>query len=118
MRDGEVAESGKAIADVLRAKREALGLSKNALAQKAGISVQTVSFIETTVNSPSLSTFLRICDALEVRQDPNAFHPSAGNPRNLPPFPPPVGKSPPLENRRHPATWHAKLARGEIARRL
>ena len=69
VRDGEVAETGKAIADVLRAKREALGLSKNALAQKAGISVQTVSFIESTVNSPSLSTFLRICAALEVRPD-------------------------------------------------
>ena len=115
MRDGEVAESGKAIADVLRAKREALGLSKNALAQKAGISVQTVSFIETTVNSPSLSTFLRICDALEVRQNPQRFSSLRSQPSKPPP---PFGKSLPLDNRRHPATWHAVSAMAEIAHRL
>lgn len=69
MRDGEVAKIGKAVADVLKAHREALGLSKNALAQMAGVSVQTVSFIESAINSPSLSTFLRICSALEVSPD-------------------------------------------------
>ncbi len=44
-------------------------MSKNGLAQKAGISVQSVSFIENGVNSPSLSTLLRICSALEVSPD-------------------------------------------------
>jgi len=67
VRDDEISHSGRAIAGLLRAKRESLGYSKNFLAQKAGISVQSVSFIEAAVNSPSLSTFLRICAALEVK---------------------------------------------------
>jgi transcriptional regulator with XRE-family HTH domain len=69
VREEQIIESGKAIAAAIKAKREVLGLSMNSLAQKAGISVQSVSFIETAVNSPSLSTFLRICAALEVRPD-------------------------------------------------
>ena len=69
MREDQVIQSGKAIAAAIKARREAVGLSKNALAQKAGISVQSVSFIETAINSPSLSTFMRICAALEVSPD-------------------------------------------------
>ncbi len=46
-----------------------MGLSKNALSQKAGISIQSLSFIENAVNSPSLSTFLRISNALETKPD-------------------------------------------------
>jgi HTH-type transcriptional regulator, cell division transcriptional repressor len=69
VRDEQIIQSGKAIAEAIKTRREFLGLSMNALSQKAGISVQSVSFIETAVNSPSLSTFLRICDALEVRPD-------------------------------------------------
>ena len=54
----------------LREARETAGISKNALAQKAGISVQTVSFVESGTNSPSITTFLRFCGALEI--DPAA----------------------------------------------
>ncbi len=55
---------GVAMAGILKTRREKLGLSKNSLAQKAGVSVQSVSFIEDGVNSPSVSTLLRFCDAL------------------------------------------------------
>jgi transcriptional regulator with XRE-family HTH domain len=66
LRDGEIQEIGKAVAAELQRRREKLGMSRNALAQKAGISVQSVCFIENGVNSPSLSTLLRICHALNV----------------------------------------------------
>jgi DNA-binding XRE family transcriptional regulator len=56
-----------AVAAELRLQREAVGLSRNALAQKAGISVQAVCFIENGVNSPSLTTLLRICHALGIK---------------------------------------------------
>jgi len=60
----EITRIGKALAETLKSRREKLGLSKNSLAQKAGVSVQSVSFIEDGVNSPSISTLLRFCDAL------------------------------------------------------
>ena len=68
-RETEVARIGLAVAVALKSRREGLKLSKNALAQKAGVSVQSVAFIEGAVNSPSLSTFLRICGALEISPD-------------------------------------------------
>ena len=67
LRDEEIQSIGKAVAKELQRRREALGLSRNGLAQKAGISVQSVCFIENGVNSPSLSTSLRICHALGTR---------------------------------------------------
>jgi DNA-binding XRE family transcriptional regulator len=67
LRDEEIQSSGKAVAAELQRRREALGLSRNGLAQMAGISVQSVCFIENGVNSPSLSTLLRICHALGTR---------------------------------------------------
>jgi transcriptional regulator with XRE-family HTH domain len=66
LRDEEITRISLAVANALRSAREAAGLSKNALAQKAGVSVQTVSFVEGGVNSPSISTFLRFCSALEI----------------------------------------------------
>lgn len=66
IREEEIARLCEKIAEVLRDRRERKNLSKNALAQKAGISVQTVAFIEGAVNSPSISTLLRICHALET----------------------------------------------------
>jgi transcriptional regulator with XRE-family HTH domain len=78
VREDRVIQSGKAVAEAIKARREAVGLSKNALAQKAGISVQSVSFIESAVNSPSISTFLRICAALEVSPD-NLLRDALGN---------------------------------------
>ena len=62
----EIRRIGLAVAKRLQGQRQSIPMSKNALAQKAGISVQSVSFIENGVNSPSLSTLLRICDALGV----------------------------------------------------
>ena len=41
-------------------------LSLNLLAEKAGLSRQTVSYVEQEVQSPSLDTLLRITWALEV----------------------------------------------------
>lgn len=69
MREEEIVRYQVAIAKVIKTKREELGLSKNALSQRAGISIQSLSFIENSINSPSLSTFLRICDALEAKPD-------------------------------------------------
>lgn len=69
VQEEQIIRCGKAIADTIKARREAMGLSKNALSQKAGISIQSLSFIENAVNSPSLSTFLRICGALDVKPD-------------------------------------------------
>ena len=65
-RETEIARIGLAVAAALKSRREELKMSKNGLAQKAGVSFQSISFIEAAVNSPSLSTFLRICGALEV----------------------------------------------------
>jgi transcriptional regulator with XRE-family HTH domain len=69
VRDVQIEQQGKAIAEAIKATRVSAGLSKNALAQKAGIAIQSISFIENFVNSPSISTFLRICAALEVQPD-------------------------------------------------
>jgi DNA-binding Xre family transcriptional regulator len=69
VKEEQIIQRGKAIAEAIKARRETLGLSMNVLSQKAGISIQSVSFIETAVNSPSLSTFMRICAALEVSPD-------------------------------------------------
>lgn len=66
LQESQIAKVKAAIAASLRLRREALNLSKNGLAQKAGISVQSVAFIEDGVNSPSISTFLRICEALDA----------------------------------------------------
>lgn len=65
----QIQQQGKALADAIKASRESAGLSKSALAQRAGIAIQSVSFIENNVNSPSISTFLRICAALGVEPD-------------------------------------------------
>lgn len=62
----EITRIGQALAKILKARREKLGLSKNSLAQKADVSVQSVSFLEEGVNSPSVSTLLRFCDALDT----------------------------------------------------
>ena len=67
--DEAVQKAGRVLANRIRDAREAAGLSKNMLAQTAGVSVQTVSFIEEAVNSPSVSTLLRLSDALDVKPE-------------------------------------------------
>lgn len=54
------------LAFVLKAERERQKLSLNRLAQKSGISRQTISYVEQEVQSPSLDTLLRITLAMNV----------------------------------------------------
>jgi transcriptional regulator with XRE-family HTH domain len=54
------------VACLLKEEREKLGLSLNVLAQKAGVSRQTVSYVEQEVQNPTLDTLLRITSVLEV----------------------------------------------------
>ncbi len=54
------------VARLLKEEREKRVISLNALAQKSGLSRQTVSYIEQEVQSPSLDTLLRLTLALDV----------------------------------------------------
>jgi len=51
---------------ILKEEREKRGLSLKVLAEKSGISRQTISYVEHEVQSPSLDTLLRITSALGV----------------------------------------------------
>ena len=55
------------VARLLKEEREKSGLSLNVVAQKAGLSRQTVSYVEQEVQSPTLDTLLRIGSALGVK---------------------------------------------------
>jgi len=50
----------------LKEEREKRNFSLKSLAQKSGISRQTISYVEQEVQSPSLDTLLRITSALGV----------------------------------------------------
>jgi transcriptional regulator with XRE-family HTH domain len=54
------------VACLLKQARARRGLSLNVLAQKAGLSRQTVSYVEQEVQNPTLDTLLRITSVLEV----------------------------------------------------
>ncbi len=54
------------VARLLRQEREKRGISLNSMAQQAGISRQTVSFIEAQERNPTLMTLLRITHVLEI----------------------------------------------------
>ena len=54
------------VARLLKEERTKRGLSLNLLAEKAGLSRQTVSYVEQEAQSPTLDTLLRITTALEV----------------------------------------------------
>ena len=54
------------VAAVLKEEREKRDLSLKVLARKAGVSRQTISYVEQEVQSPSLDTLLRITSALGV----------------------------------------------------
>lgn len=51
---------------LLAAKREALGLSMNAVAAKAGLSHTMISRVERGLRKPTLDTLLRIATAMDV----------------------------------------------------
>ena len=54
-----------AVAAALRRERERQQLSMSAVAARAGISQQMVSYVERGLRNPTLDTLLRITDALE-----------------------------------------------------
>lgn len=50
----------------LRERREQLGLSKSVVAQKAGLSIAMISFVERELRKPTLDTLLRMSEALDI----------------------------------------------------
>jgi transcriptional regulator with XRE-family HTH domain len=57
-------EQKTAVGRVLRVKRESLGISQEALAERAGVDRSYVSILERGLKSPTLETLERICVAL------------------------------------------------------
>ena len=72
---------------LLREKREALGLSMNAVAKRARLSHSMISRVEHELRRPTLDTLLRIAEAMEIelwpliKESEKAFRPppKAGN---------------------------------------
>jgi transcriptional regulator with XRE-family HTH domain len=54
------------VAKLVKAQREKSQLSMTALAAKAGLSQQMVSYVERGIRNPTLETLLRITEALDV----------------------------------------------------
>lgn len=54
------------VVKILRQEREKRGLSMNAVAERAGLSQQMVSYVEREMRNPTLETLLRISAALEI----------------------------------------------------
>lgn len=54
------------IAQSLRQEREKRRISMNALAERAGLSQQMISYVERELRNPTLETLLRMSAALEV----------------------------------------------------
>lgn len=54
------------VARLLKEERQRRGLSLNALSQQAGLSRQTISYVEQEVQNPTLDTLLRITSVLKV----------------------------------------------------
>jgi len=57
------------VARILREERLKRGLSMTALAEKAGLSQQIVSYIERQMRNPTLDTLLRITGVLAIDLD-------------------------------------------------
>ena len=57
---------GSSVARLLRKKREALGLSMNVVASRAGLSHTMVSRVERELRKPTLDTLLRITGAMGI----------------------------------------------------
>ncbi len=55
------------VARLLKERRKKSGLSKLALAQRAGLDQRTITFIEEGVNVPSIGTLHVICEALGIK---------------------------------------------------
>lgn len=50
----------------LRKRRETVGMSMNMLAEKSGLSLTMISFVERRLRKPTLDTLLRMTEALDV----------------------------------------------------
>jgi transcriptional regulator with XRE-family HTH domain len=57
---------GSSVVRLLREKREALGLSMNAVATRAGLSHTMISRVERELRKPTLDTLLRITGAMGI----------------------------------------------------
>ena len=54
------------VAELLREERERKGLSMTILAERAGLSQQSISYIERGLRIPNLDTLIRLTDALGI----------------------------------------------------
>ncbi len=59
----------KKIGKRIQARREEVGLSQDQLAEAVELSAQSISFIETGRNSPSIEKFVVIANVLKVSAD-------------------------------------------------
>lgn len=57
---------GSSVVRLLREKREALGLSMNVVATRAGLSHTMISRVERELRKPTLDTLLRITGAMGI----------------------------------------------------
>ncbi|MBQ3556767.1 MAG: helix-turn-helix transcriptional regulator [Oscillospiraceae bacterium] len=55
---------------IIKKKREAIGLSQYKLAKLVGITQSFVNEIESGKKSPSIEVFFRICEALDIKVFP------------------------------------------------
>jgi transcriptional regulator with XRE-family HTH domain len=51
----------------IKSERIKQGLSQEKLAEKSGLSIRAIGMIESGERKPTLYNYLRICDALEIR---------------------------------------------------
>jgi transcriptional regulator with XRE-family HTH domain len=58
------------VAEMLRRERQRQGLSMTSLATRAGLSQQSVSYVERCMRTPNLDTLIRITDALGIELSP------------------------------------------------
>ena len=54
------------LVSLLQKHREKIGMSMTELAQKAGLSLSMISFVERELRKPTFDTLLRIAEALNV----------------------------------------------------
>lgn len=60
-------KESKSIGEIIHSIREGKGMSQKTLTYRTGIAQKTISRIENNIDSPRISTVLRLADALGVR---------------------------------------------------
>lgn len=73
IRQSDIEEFVKEVAGRIRIRRNELGLSKLAVAQRAGLDPRAITFVEENRRVPSIATVCRIAIALEC--EPKQFFP-------------------------------------------